>query len=142
MTLNLGKLGSPTPGVVKVAEPAASSPTHVAPQAITTESTVGEPELVMYSSHPLATFSIGTRWRFEKSILKVSPEEAEKIDAFLLKADSRTKQLVKKVDVKLAEARIREWTKAQATKSIGSEVGHEGTMVTQVGTEAIDKPQE
>jgi hypothetical protein len=146
MGLNL-TLGSGA--VAKVANPAPASASTAPATAVTSESTekevaegVIEPEVVMYSSYPLQAFSIGTRWHFEKSVLKVTPEDAELIDKYLLKADSRTKQLVKKIDAKLAEARVRELTRAAATKSIGSEVGHEGTMVTQVGTVPIDASQE
>lgn len=137
LNLNMGKPSIPAapttnkPVIPEVAmAPAAEKPEEI------------EPAQVMYSSYPLESFQIGTRWRFEKSVLKVSADEAKLIDAYLLKADSRTKQLVRKIDVNLAEARVRELTRSQATKSIGSEVGHEGTMVTQVGTEAIDAPKD
>lgn len=94
-----------------------------------------EESMVSYTCAPLEKFGIGSKWQFERGILNLPAAEAAKLDALLPTMDARTRALVKKIDVKAAEAFLANRA-PQASKRIDSVDPLTGSR-TEVGTEDV-----
>ena len=108
--------GNPTTAPAEITEETVESPK--APEAPEVD------ESVYYSCAPLERLKIG-RFQFDKGQLKLDENDAGQFDALLEKVDARTRSKVKKIDVKAAEAFLRNLkpvaTKATDSSSDGAE---------------------
>ena len=107
------------------------------PAAISDESLVAKRVVhpAVYSSHPVDRFRLGRKFQFVKGQLKFDDEESQEHQDFLrsLKgADVKTRQQVKRIDVRVAEALIAA-RKPVATKSVDSAAQHELAGKTEIG---------
>lgn len=112
-----------------------------APQAERIPESIPEDDEVVYSVYPLNKFSIGSTWVFDKGVMKVTREESVKVDAYLAKADHQTRNMVKKIDRRVADALVRN-LRPVATKTFDSSTFSEGRHEqTEIGTQDIAKSQ-
>jgi len=122
-----------------IAEPKARPPEPVE-QPGESDETPKQPEneFVFYSCAPVERFKIGSKYRFENKQLRLPKDEEEEFDAMLAKMDPRTRQIVKKIDSKRADAFVRNMRK-QATKQIDSGSMPENQSRTFVGKRPIEE---
>lgn len=93
---------------------------------------------VTYSSHPIGRFRMG-RFRFTDGQLTLrDPKDIEDFEESLKKQDVRTRNQIKKLDSKSAEAIARAHMRAQATKSIDSTAGGLANQPTEVGKTRLE----
>lgn len=94
-----------------------------------------EPEMVSYTSFPVQRFSIGT-YEFADGLLKLTPEQAEVFDALIATADHRTRNMVKKIDAKAAEAHFLATRAPMASKANDSSIESNSTAPI-IGTQPV-----
>lgn len=118
-----------------------TQPENQEPVSLVTEALTPEPNpeptetFEFFSCAPLDRLKIG-RFNFDKGQLKLTEEDAVEFEELMKKVDPRTRQKVKKIDVRAAEAYLRSLAPV-ATKSTDSSADGANGARRLIGTQEL-----
>lgn len=99
-------------------------------------------DTVQYTSHPIANFRVGRKWRFEKGLLKLKPDEAREFERDLAELPPTEQNRVRKLDLGAAERISRDFLAKQphSTQQVDSTTGDRPIKPLQGKTDLADAP--